>query len=103
MPVMVLTPAAMVCLYPHVYKSLGYNAQQDFAPVTTINTTAMLFVIGPMVPATVKTLADFMVRLHDVFYFDLDLLEASDDAGEIVLRDQPIGEFPLFGIFIVYC
>jgi tripartite-type tricarboxylate transporter receptor subunit TctC len=28
--------------------------------VTTINTTAMLFVIGPMVPATVKTLADFI-------------------------------------------
>ena len=58
--VMVLTPAAMVCLYPHVYKSLGYNAQQDFAPVTTINTTAMLYVVGPMVPATVKTLADFI-------------------------------------------
>ena len=57
--VMALTPAAMVCLYPHIYKSLGYGAQ-DFAPVTTINTTAMLFVVGPMVPATVKTLADFI-------------------------------------------
>ena len=59
--VMVLTPAAMVCLYPHVYKSLSYNPLQDFVPVTTINTTAMLFVVGPMVPSSVKTLADFIV------------------------------------------
>jgi tripartite-type tricarboxylate transporter receptor subunit TctC len=58
--VMVLTPAVAMALYPHVYKSLSYNPQQDFTPVTTINTTAMLFVVGPMVPASVKTLADFI-------------------------------------------
>ncbi len=58
--VIVLTPAVAMCLYPHVYKSLSYNPQQDFAPVTTANTTAMLFVAGPMVPAAVKTLADFI-------------------------------------------
>jgi tripartite-type tricarboxylate transporter receptor subunit TctC len=58
--VMVLTPAVALCLYPHVYKSLSYNPQQDFIPVTTINTTAMLFVVGPMVPSSVKTLADFI-------------------------------------------
>src|SRR4249920_50900 len=58
--VMVLTPAVALCLYPHVYKSLSYNPQQDFTPVTTINTTAMLFVVGPMVPGSVKTLADFI-------------------------------------------
>jgi tripartite-type tricarboxylate transporter receptor subunit TctC len=57
---MVLTPAVALCLYPHVYKSLSYNPQQDFTPVTTINTTAMLFAVGPMVPASVKTLADFI-------------------------------------------
>ena len=58
--IMVLTPAVAVALYPHVYKSLSYNLQQDFAPVTDISTTSMLFVIGPMVPSTVKTLADFI-------------------------------------------
>jgi tripartite-type tricarboxylate transporter receptor subunit TctC len=58
--VMVLTPAVALCLYPHVYKSLSYNPQQDFTPVTTICTTAMTFVVGPMVPASVKTLADFI-------------------------------------------
>ena len=58
--VMVLTPAVALCLYPHVYKSLSYNPQQDFTPVTTICTTAMAFVVGPMVPSSVKTLADFI-------------------------------------------
>lgn len=58
--VMVLTPAVAMCLYPHVYKSLSYNPQQDFAPVTTVCTTAMTFVVGPMVPGSVKTLADFI-------------------------------------------
>ena len=58
--VMVLTPAVAMCLYPHVYKSLSYNPQQDFAPVTTISTTSMLIAIGPMVPSTVTTLADFI-------------------------------------------
>jgi tripartite-type tricarboxylate transporter receptor subunit TctC len=53
--VMVLTPAVAMCLYPH-----GYNPQQDFAPVTTILTTSMLFVVGPLVPSSVKTLADFI-------------------------------------------
>ena len=58
--IMVLTPAVALALYPHVYKSLSYNPQQDFAPVTTTSTTAMLIAIGPLVPSTVKTLADFI-------------------------------------------
>ncbi len=58
--VMVLTPAVAMCLYPHVYKSLSYNPEQDFAPVTTICTTPMTFVVGPMVPGSVKTIADFV-------------------------------------------
>ena len=59
--VMVLTPAVALCLYPHVYKSLSYNPRQDFTPVTTICTTPMAYVVGPMVPASVKTLAEFIV------------------------------------------
>ena len=57
--VMVVTPAVAVTLYPHVYKSLGYTLQ-DFAPVSTLHTTAMLLAVGPMVPDSVKTLADFI-------------------------------------------
>jgi tripartite-type tricarboxylate transporter receptor subunit TctC len=58
--VMVLTPAVALCLYPHVYKTLNYNPQRDFTPVSTICTTPMTFVVGPLVPSTVKTLADFI-------------------------------------------
>src|SRR5258707_13204571 len=50
--VMVLTPAVAVALYPHVYKSLSYNPQHDFAPATTISTTSMLIAIGPLLPRT---------------------------------------------------
>jgi tripartite-type tricarboxylate transporter receptor subunit TctC len=57
--VMILTPSVAMCLYPHVYKSLTYNPE-DFAPVTTTSTTSMLFAIGPLVPSSVKTLADFI-------------------------------------------
>ena len=38
---------------PALYKTLGYTLQ--FAPVTTIHTTAMMLAVGPMVPGTVKT------------------------------------------------
>ena len=58
--VMVLTPAVAMTLYPHVYKWLTYTPRQDFAPVTTVATTANLIAIGPLVPSTVKTLADFI-------------------------------------------
>jgi tripartite-type tricarboxylate transporter receptor subunit TctC len=57
--VMVVTPSVTVTLYPHVYKTMSYSLQ-DLAPVSTIHTTAMLLAIGPMVPDSVKTLADFI-------------------------------------------
>jgi tripartite-type tricarboxylate transporter receptor subunit TctC len=57
--VMVITPSVAVTLYPHVYKTMSYTLA-DFAPVSTIHTTAMLLAVGPTVPAEVKTLADFI-------------------------------------------
>jgi tripartite-type tricarboxylate transporter receptor subunit TctC len=58
--VMVLTPASMIVLYPHVYKALGYDALKDFTPVTTICNFPLLLTVGPKVPREVKTLADFI-------------------------------------------
>jgi len=58
--VMVLAPAGPMALYPHIYKSLNYSPQQDFAPVSTLYTTASLLAVGKMVPESVKTLADFV-------------------------------------------
>jgi len=58
--VMILSPAGPLTLNPHIYKSLNYNPQQDFAPVTTVCSSASLLAVGPMVPASVKTVADFI-------------------------------------------
>jgi len=57
---MILTPASSVAVFPHVYKSLGYDAFTDFAPVTTVCSFPFLITVGPMVPAAVRTLADFV-------------------------------------------
>jgi tripartite-type tricarboxylate transporter receptor subunit TctC len=57
---MILTPAAMIVLFPHIYKTLRYEAFADFVPVTTVCTFPYLLTIGPMVPGQVKTFADFM-------------------------------------------
>jgi tripartite-type tricarboxylate transporter receptor subunit TctC len=58
--VMILTPASSVAVFPHVYKSLGYNAFKDFVPVTTVCSFPFLITVGPMVPPEVQTLADFV-------------------------------------------
>jgi tripartite-type tricarboxylate transporter receptor subunit TctC len=58
--VMILAPASNVAVFPHVYKALGYDAFRDFVPVTTVCAFPFLITVGPMVPADVRTLADFV-------------------------------------------
>jgi tripartite-type tricarboxylate transporter receptor subunit TctC len=58
--VMVLTPGDQVALFPHVYAKLGYDVLRDFAPVSTVCMVQFLWVVGPLVPPQVKTLADFV-------------------------------------------
>src|SRR4051812_4903181 len=57
---MIVTPASSVAVFPHVYKALGYDPFKDFAPVTTVCSFPFLITVGPMLPADVKTLADFV-------------------------------------------
>ena len=57
---MTLTPAAMIVLFPHIYKSLRYDPFADFSPVTKVCDFPYLVTVGPMVPDQVKTLADFI-------------------------------------------
>lgn len=57
--VMALTPASMLVLYPHVYRKLAYDPLADFAPVATVCTFAFTYNIGPLVPAGVRTMAEF--------------------------------------------
>ena len=41
-------------------RALGYDAFKDFAPVTTVCSFPFLITVGPMVPADVRTLTDFV-------------------------------------------
>lgn len=56
--VMLLTPASVMSLYPHVYTKLSYRPQ-DLTPVGTACRFTYGFGVGPAVPQTVKTLKDF--------------------------------------------
>jgi tripartite-type tricarboxylate transporter receptor subunit TctC len=57
---MILAPASNLAVFPHVYKTLGYDAFKDFVPVTTVCSFPFLITVGPLVPADVRTLADFV-------------------------------------------
>lgn len=55
-----LTPGDQVTLFPHVHRKLNYDALRDFIPITTVCTFPFLLAVGPMVPANVTTLAEFV-------------------------------------------
>ena len=55
-----LTPASMLVLYPHIYKKLSYDPLSDFTAVAPISSAQFVLTIGPMVPASIKTLAEFI-------------------------------------------
>lgn len=57
---LVVSPASMLVVYPHIYKKLPYDPLVDFAPVTVAASAQFVVAVGPMVPANVKTLADFL-------------------------------------------
>jgi len=56
---MLLTPAAMITLYPHIYTKLGYGIE-DVTPVCTAGQIGFGFGVGPGVPESVKNLKDFL-------------------------------------------
>jgi tripartite-type tricarboxylate transporter receptor subunit TctC len=56
---MILSPAAMIGLFPHIYKSLKYDPFTDFIPVTMVCSFPHLVSVGPVVPDQVKTMTDF--------------------------------------------
>ena len=58
--VMILTPATTIAVYPHIYKPIGYDALADFIAVAAVASFSSVLSVGPMVPATVRTLPDFI-------------------------------------------
>ena len=58
--VLMLTGGSPIAVFPHTFKKLNYDPLLDFIPVTTVCTFPFVLTVGPMVPAGVKTLADFI-------------------------------------------
>jgi tripartite-type tricarboxylate transporter receptor subunit TctC len=58
--VMLFTPDFPITVYPHSFRSLNYDSLRDFTPVATTTKSMLTYNIGPAVPESVKTLADFV-------------------------------------------
>jgi tripartite-type tricarboxylate transporter receptor subunit TctC len=57
---LLVTPASVLTMYPHVYGNLGYDPLRDLAPVCTIAATAFALAVGPKVPVPVRDLPSFL-------------------------------------------
>ncbi len=55
-----LTPMSMLGIYPHIYKKLPYDPVADLMPVSGAAIFDYGFAVGPMVPASVKNVPDFL-------------------------------------------
>jgi tripartite-type tricarboxylate transporter receptor subunit TctC len=51
---------SMLGIYPHTYKKLPYDPLTDLTPVSLGVVFDMGFAVGPMVPASVKTVPEFL-------------------------------------------
>jgi tripartite-type tricarboxylate transporter receptor subunit TctC len=54
---LLISPSSMFTIYPHAYRKLAYNPATDVVAVAPLALSTCGFGVGPMVPATVKTLA----------------------------------------------
>jgi len=54
------TPYSCMVIFPYVYKTLPYDPVADFAPVGIAATTTQAMAVGPMVPDSVKHVADYI-------------------------------------------
>lgn len=56
---LLVTPASIMTMYPHVYRRLSYDPFSDVAPVSIVAMTAFALAVGPAVPADVDTVDAF--------------------------------------------
>jgi tripartite-type tricarboxylate transporter receptor subunit TctC len=57
---LLVTPMSMLGIYPHTYRKLPYDPVADLTPVSLGVEFDMGFAVGPMVPASVKTVPEFL-------------------------------------------
>lgn len=58
--VLLQSPTSMFTIYPHIFKKLPYDPLADVTPVSLACVFDFGFAVGPLVPASVKSLADFV-------------------------------------------
>lgn len=58
--VLAMTPFSCISLYPHIFKNLQYKPFEEFVPVGTSSMIHHGLAVGPMVPASVKNVKDFV-------------------------------------------
>ena len=57
---LLLTPYSMMAVYPHIYRTLSYDPFKDFVPVVMGSMLTHGLAVGPLVPASVKTVKDYL-------------------------------------------
>lgn len=57
---LLLTPYSMMSIYPHIYKTLSYDPVKDFVPVSIAAIMTHALSVGPLVPASVRTVRDYL-------------------------------------------
>jgi tripartite-type tricarboxylate transporter receptor subunit TctC len=57
---LLLTPYSMMSIYPHIYSKLSYDPFRDFVPVSIAASMSHGLAVGPLVPASVKTVKDYL-------------------------------------------
>ena len=55
-----LSPFSCTSIYPHVYSKLTYDPVRDFVPVSIAAVMHHGLAVGPLVPASVKTVKEFI-------------------------------------------
>ncbi|PZQ78449.1 Tripartite tricarboxylate transporter family receptor [Xylophilus ampelinus] len=56
---LLVSPASVLTIFPHVYTKVGYDPVRDLQPITTLCEVPYSISVGPVVPASVRTLKDF--------------------------------------------
>jgi tripartite-type tricarboxylate transporter receptor subunit TctC len=70
--VLAMSPWSALAVYPHIFSKLSYDPIRDFVPVSTAAIMHHGLAVGPMVPASVTNVKDFLawakVNLKDASY-----------------------------------
>ncbi|OOG41099.1 Bug family tripartite tricarboxylate transporter substrate binding protein [Polaromonas sp. A23] len=63
--VLALSPFSCTSIYPHIYTKLSYDPVKDMVPVSVAAVMHHGLAVGPLVPASVKTVKDFLAWAKD--------------------------------------